>query len=342
MVNRVNAELEHRLLKLAGGSGHDLLQDIYSRFVNYNAGVDAKRFRADRKDYRDEIRRLENRQLIQNRFEEVEVYRPLLIALPLINEESAKRTLNAADQILTYLAKRYIASPNCNVSKAEIVANVDAPRSETCMALKYLKETPAVAGGSTDFPATDDSFTMTGEQLLDFDSLAPLLTQLAEWADYSSAVPVTYVDDITPDDPGLTSLFDTDLAGHWTSSLPDGIQIVLREVDRGAQIGLVTLPAFGIRTVIEMVCTEKIENAGTLPAKVDALVKKGLLTRTSADALKTVVKLGNATAHRGYRPESGDLSLAVDVLCGLLRELYHISPRAEGLRERVPNHNRNK
>jgi hypothetical protein len=123
--------------------------------------------------------------------------------------------------------------------------------------------------------------------------------------------------------------------------VPAAIVDLLREVYQAYHAECPRLAVMGIRALVDVVCADKIGDCGGFDRKLDALVKGEFISSRDSDILKAAVELGHAVAHRGYRPATGDVCSALDIVENMLRSMYHAPGVAQKLSERTPQRKRN-
>jgi hypothetical protein len=75
------------------------------------------------------------------------------------------------------------------------------------------------------------------------------------------------------------------------------------------------LAAIGIRTCFDIASELlKVDPALSFAEKLDALVDAKHIRQLDRQRLETAVEVGNATAHRGWKPKAGDLDTMATVL----------------------------
>ena len=183
--------------KIAGPDGIQLLCALVERTQFSPDGVDAQQFRIDYKDRREKNRELAKAGFIATIWEPLERYRPTLIALSLIDSNSARSLLALVDRLLRYLVLQYEAERDQQLSVAQISADLKVPFDTIREALGYLIDTPVVGPRTIGFPDSENWWLTLVEQSLDYPNLDALLLQLAEWSTHSdpttvhNAVPIT-------------------------------------------------------------------------------------------------------------------------------------------------------
>jgi len=95
----------------------------------------------------------------------------------------------------------------------------------------------------------------------------------------------------------------------------DGLNSALRELYGALENDLGMLAAIGIRTCFDIASELlKVDPALTFAEKLGALVDAKHIRQLDRQRLETAVEVGNATAHRGWKPRAGDLDTMTTVL----------------------------
>jgi uncharacterized protein DUF4145 len=103
----------------------------------------------------------------------------------------------------------------------------------------------------------------------------------------------------------------------------DPLIAAMLEVYGALENDLHMLAAIGIRTTYDIASELLgIEASLTFKAKLTALVNLGLIGKLDRDRLETMVDVGSASAHRGWRPTPTDLSTMMDVLEHFIEESF--------------------
>ena len=93
---------------------------------------------------------------------------------------------------------------------------------------------------------------------------------------------------------------------------------ILQEIYISVNEKLFTLSLTGIRTLLDIYIVDKIGDVGTFKQKLDKLVAEGIITSSKAKVLEAAIDAGNASAHRGYRPDQETLFQILDIMENLL------------------------
>lgn len=87
------------------------------------------------------------------------------------------------------------------------------------------------------------------------------------------------------------------------------------------------LAAAGFRAIIEAICNDKKIGLKNLEAKINALKKSGYITEADRNRLHTVRFMGNDAVHQIARPDRESLMLVLEIINGILTNLYIIDDK---------------
>ncbi len=104
--------------------------------------------------------------------------------------------------------------------------------------------------------------------------------------------------------------------------LPVKIKRIYNETLQALNAKSQVLAGIGLRALVETVCKEKSASGSNLHKKIDDLVVKNILTPAGADILHKIRTLGNDAAHEVKPHSEKQLSLAMDVIEHLLKDVY--------------------
>ncbi len=181
-------DVRDRLAKMAGPAGIQLLTELFLRSQGSQQGVDARRFRIDFKDQRDQIRKLENK-FIQHTWGPIERYRLNLVALPLIDLKEARAILKVADRLLRRLVLLYENDQNRPVTIAELSNDLHESQETISEVVGYVIHTPVAGPRTNGYPDSPDWGLTPIEQSLDYPNLEALLNQLTVSNDLTRVTP---------------------------------------------------------------------------------------------------------------------------------------------------------
>lgn len=117
--------------------------------------------------------------------------------------------------------------------------------------------------------------------------------------------------------------------GDDTIYLPLKVRQIYEETLLALSVNAPVLAAIGLRALIETVCKEKDAQGGDLFKKIDSLVEKRVLTPASATILHKIRTLGNAAAHEVKPHSERQLSLALDIVEHLLKDVFILPKQVE-------------
>jgi Domain of unknown function (DUF4145) len=92
----------------------------------------------------------------------------------------------------------------------------------------------------------------------------------------------------------------------------------------------------GVRTALDYVMVQIVDDSRTFEHKLDRMVENGHLSARQKDLLKTVIDAGSAAAHRGFRPARDLLQEMLAVMEGIIREHYITRPMLDTLKTHIP------
>lgn len=110
---------------------------------------------------------------------------------------------------------------------------------------------------------------------------------------------------------------------------------ILREVYIAINEHLFTLALTGIRTLLDIYIVEKIGDAGTFKQKLKKLTETNIITNSKAQVLEATIDAGNASAHRGYKPDQKTLFQVLNIVENLL-ESEIVDRTVNEIKEKTP------
>lgn len=117
--------------------------------------------------------------------------------------------------------------------------------------------------------------------------------------------------------------------GDDTYYLPTNVRRVYDETLNALSNQLPVLAGIGLRALLETVCKEKNATGHDLLKKIDSLVTASVLTPASAAILHKIRTLGNNAAHEVKPHSDRQLSLAMNIVEHLLKEVYILPKEVE-------------
>jgi hypothetical protein len=122
----------------------------------------------------------------------------------------------------------------------------------------------------------------------------------------------------------------------WLGDIPPVMRSMLEQVYGAMDVGSRALAVMGARTVIDLLLTDKVGDAGTFGEKLDALVTKGIIGGQNRIFLEAALEAGNAAAHRGHEPVVADVEAVIDIVENVLHASYVLGHLAERLKKTTP------
>lgn len=124
----------------------------------------------------------------------------------------------------------------------------------------------------------------------------------------------------------------------------DKLDVAMLELYGALNNDLNVLAGIAIRTCFD-VASEllNVDPAATFKEKLDDLVEKGHIGVKDRERIETLVDAGSASAHRGWRPRSQDLSVMTEILEHFVHDAFvapsrkaKLDAQASKMKENVP------
>ncbi len=112
--------------------------------------------------------------------------------------------------------------------------------------------------------------------------------------------------------------------------------ILLEEIYSALYAQSNCLVSMGIRTLIDMVMVAKVDDCGSFADKLAEFQKAGFIAEKQTDFIMNTIDAGSASAHRGHRPETKDLSLLLDIAESLIETVFIFPKHSEEARKLIP------
>jgi hypothetical protein len=115
------------------------------------------------------------------------------------------------------------------------------------------------------------------------------------------------------------------------------LKALLDEVYSATNDGQSRLLAMGVRAALDHVMVRILKgDVGPFERKLQTMVDEGHLTMTQKEILATVIDVGSASSHRGYRPARELLQEMVSEMEAVIRRHYISGPMFATARELIP------
>lgn len=118
--------------------------------------------------------------------------------------------------------------------------------------------------------------------------------------------------------------------------MPADIRRVMREIYRCLGADTCVLPMMGLRTVLDLLIVEQVEDTGTFAQKLERLQTKGVISERNRNVLEAALDAGNAAAHRAWAPKLVQVHSVLDIVENLLQSVYLLDELAAEIRESTP------
>lgn len=316
------------------------LTDLFRKSQGTPPGIKADRYRADHVQWLDLLDRLESSQLFLKRSNDGTSYNVRVHALPLIEDDEAKKLLVKMNQIYRELQTIYDERLTAQVP---IAAFLDANSQENDLikrAFYYMADTHSVwCGLSNGFPFSDDAFICISESVLKYENFDGIMEQFFKWHFLNAKKGVMRLDPHVinagnqPQSPLVTP---EPSAPEWYQELDDTKKLLLSELDAALAIGLTGLPTMGLRTLVESVMLDHIKDLGSFQKNLESFRDAGFVTGRLASMIEDVVNAGHAAIHRAYFPNDSDVRACFRAIKHLIEGVYILKPRIDRVSENTP------
>lgn len=101
---------------------------------------------------------------------------------------------------------------------------------------------------------------------------------------------------------------------EWTHDLEEAYMVLFWEVYQAQSLGLSALAMMGVRTIVDMYATAKVGDIGGFSKKLEKLFSDRIISEDQHRLLNVVIDAGNATAHRGFRPDPEHVNSCMEVV----------------------------
>lgn len=111
---------------------------------------------------------------------------------------------------------------------------------------------------------------------------------------------------------------------------------LLDEVYTATYNGAKSLASMGLRAVIEAVMIDKVGDNNSFAKNLEEFQAQGYVSKIQKKSLLAALELGHASIHRGYEPTDDQLDTAIDIVEGLIHQLYLLPGNAEAAKMEIP------
>jgi len=124
----------------------------------------------------------------------------------------------------------------------------------------------------------------------------------------------------------------------WSFDLPKDDLLLFFEVISAYEKGLFILALSGIRTLIDRYLVKKVGDIGGFERKLKKMLEDKHISKTQYEILNTIIEGGNASNHRGFRPEEEMVKTFLDVVEDIITLDYKTKQFNE-FKEQIPKRN---
>jgi hypothetical protein len=345
-----------RVRAAIGDARIEVLTDVFRQSIGSPPGVPIARYRADHRQWLDILDRLESEQLFLKRSKSGTEYQIRVYGLPIIQDEHAKQLLDLMGDIYTFFRTTYVERLTEPIKVSEIVETVSAKADQLQIkkALYYMTDGHAIWSGlANDFPYKDDSYICVAESVLRHENFPEVLHEFYQWhilnpkrqiqdqvsnrilKKGSSRNRKRKASSSTNKTKGFLS-GEVDPLPEWYAKLNDVQKALITELDKSIHYGLAALPTMGLRTLVELIMLDQIEDKGSFKRNLEAFQAAGYVTKQHAALIESVVDAGHAAIHRAYFPNPSDLYVCIETVRHLMEGIYILKPKLDEVATNTP------
>lgn len=341
----MNTDRIAKLKQIVGDQPIKVLSDLLNRSEGCPPGIRADRYRADHPELLDVLDRLESAQLfLRRQHDNPSNYQITVYALPILDAEQAKKYLQIMDTIYINFQNFYRERLSDPIPVTELLDKVKTEHpyeeKEIKDALFYMAEgIPIWSGKSLGFPYGDNGTLCVSEHVLRQPTLFNAIEQFYDWHILNPRNIVTTGHNTSDQNNRESAAFfrrDEVNRPDWYEKLDDQKKALISEIDTALQNNLASLPTMGLRTLLESIVLDHIEDQGVFKKNLIKFVEQGYMTSKQADLVSDVVDAGNAAVHRAYFPNPSDLLVCVEVVKHLAHGVYILGPLVHAMAENTP------
>ncbi len=115
--------------------------------------------------------------------------------------------------------------------------------------------------------------------------------------------------------------------------LPATVRAIYEETVKSINNNLMILAAIGIRSTIEAIALDKKITVNGIKGKISQMVSQGIVTEDGAKLLSLIRDIGNKATHEIKKHHREDIKLCIDIVEGMLKNLYVYPKEAEQTKE---------
>lgn len=303
--------------------------------------VDAISFRADHEELRQVIRRL-----CQLRYVDEDLssqnYVPTVLALKEVGSEECSRVLTLGTRLLDIFREHYRSKERrrTNLPLKDLAKRLEIERAELNFSMWLLATllNPTLSGRSTNLE-DEDAYVLPAEAVYDYPNVESVIALYERYRDQAlqSTFALPVLGNPIPNRRPSEAFFEKELVDR----LPEGIRLVLAEIETAVSARLTCLAVMGLRAVLDIFANELVGgDKGGFQQKIRLLKENNLLHDRQIEILEAALEVGHAAAHRMHIPSEDECRQVLEIVSHLLREHYLIAPNARKLRDSAPQRER--
>jgi hypothetical protein len=123
---------------------------------------------------------------------------------------------------------------------------------------------------------------------------------------------------------------------NWLDKIPINLQRIMREVYRCLDADTRALPLMGLRTVLDMLIVDQVDDVGSFAQKLEKLQATGVISEKNRKVLEAALDAGHAAAHRGWTPKLAHVHSVIDIVENLLQSVYLLDKVAAEIKQSTP------
>lgn len=116
----------------------------------------------------------------------------------------------------------------------------------------------------------------------------------------------------------------------------DVLHDILKEIYVALQNAQPYLAAMGIRALLEQVMIEKVGDNKTFGENLKRFEEAGHVSSRQREQLATILDVGSAAIHRGYKPSEDDLTTMIELTEVLIQSIYLHQGKVKDLKGKIP------
>jgi hypothetical protein len=116
-----------------------------------------------------------------------------------------------------------------------------------------------------------------------------------------------------------------------TRKIPDGLDGLLDEIYQAVASDQHRLAVMGIRSLLEHMMIAEVGDHSRFAETLARFHSNGYISEKQKGFLETLLEAGHAVTHRSFIPNKDDVNTLLDIIEGLLEEIYIHTDNAETL-----------